>query len=170
MVKVLASAGCYGATASADPWVPLTVSWQVDMRGGPLYLYINGQDGGYVELNVDPDTGSLCDLVVVDLPPVVDRVPEAAPTDRALTPVLDLDLWEWKITPDYKEPGRRDIDAVSLLAHSMPGELFALWFSDLPVGRYLVCGEARVGISVSGDLVSVVVPRPPVVKPKLSMG
>jgi hypothetical protein len=54
MLKVLGSAECPGATASADPWIPLTVSWQVNLRGGPLYLYVAGDDGGYIELKLIP--------------------------------------------------------------------------------------------------------------------
>ncbi|MEU7531753.1 hypothetical protein AB0A74_38880 [Saccharothrix sp. NPDC042600] len=170
MFKVLKSVECSVATASADPWIPLTVSWQLRLRGRPLYLCVTGDDGGYVELKVDPDSGALYALVLVDLPPLTDRPVEHAPVEReSLSPVFDLDLWEWKITPDYKEPAKFDVDATSSLAYSTVGDLSALWFSCSPVGRYLECGEVRVGVSDIDELVSIVVRRPPVIKPDLSM-
>lgn len=171
MFKVLAGAECPGATASADPWIPLTVSWQVSLRGGPLYLYVTGHEGGFVELKVDPDSGALHALVIVDLPPAINRsVDNALAEAGSRSPVFDLDMWEWKITPDYKEPSKRDIDLTSPLAYSAPDDLFALWFSDSHVTHYLECGEARVGISGVSELVSIVVRRPPVIKPELSIG
>lgn len=161
MLKVLNSVKCSGATSSADPWIPLTVSWQVDLRGGPLYLFLTGRHGGFVELKVDPDSGALYALVIVDLPPVVDRRVESAQVEPgSLVPVFDLNLWEWKVTPDYREPSRRDIDVNSELAYSMTEDLLVLWFSESAVREYFACGDIRVGIAASGELVSVVVPRP----------
>ena len=171
MFKVLGGVECPGATASADPWIPLIVSWQVSLLGGPLYLYVTGNDGGYVELKVDPNSGALYALVIVDLPPMTDRTVEIGPLEAgSLSPIFDLGLWEWKVTPDYKEPAKCDIDATSPLNYSTPGDLFALWFSDVPIGRYLACGDARVGVSPSDELVNIVVPRPPIIKPELSTG
>ncbi|GIF69375.1 hypothetical protein Ais01nite_74100 [Asanoa ishikariensis] len=171
MFKVLNGVACPGATASADPWIPLTVSWAVSLRGGPLYLYVRGDDGGYVELKVDPDSGALYALVIVDLPQHVDRSVKDAPTKPdPLSPVFDLGLWEWKNTPDYKESAKRDTDATSTLAYSTPGNLFALWFSGSPVSSYLECGAVRVGVSDVDELVGIVVNRPPVIEPVLTRG
>jgi hypothetical protein len=170
MFKVLDGLECPRATTSADPWIPLAVSWQVSLRGGPLYLYISGHEGGYVELKVDPDSGALYALVIVDLPPVIERaVDEALIVPGSRSPVFDVDLWEWKVTPDYKEPAERGLDATSVLGYSTPGDLFALWFSESAVSRYFECGEARVGVSDVDELVSIVVRQPPVVKPDLLM-
>lgn len=171
MFKVIAGVECPGAEACADPWVPLSVSWQVMLRGGPAYLYVTGQNGGYIELKVDPDTGALYALIVVDLPPITSRIAEPAPVEGgSQSPVFDLGLWEWKVTPDYKELAKRDVDATSMLAHSTQGNFFVLWFSSSSVGRYLQCGGVRVGISRGGELVNVMVQRPLVAKPELLMG
>ena len=171
MFKVLGGAECPGATASADPWIPLTVSWQVSLLGGPLYLYVTGSDGGYVELKVDPNSGALYALVIVDLPPLIDRTVESGPSEAgSLSPVFDLGLWEWKVTPDYKEPAKPDIDATIPLSYSTPGDLFALWFSGASTGRYLACGDARAGLSRRDELVNIVVPKPPIIRPELSIG
>jgi hypothetical protein len=169
MFKVLDGVGCPGASASADPWVPLSVLWQISLRGGPLYCYVTGDDGGYVELKIDPDSGALCALIVIDLPPLVDRpIGEARIEPGSLSPVFDLELWEWKTTPDYKEPAKHDIDKVGTLARSTSGEFFVLWFAHCPVDRYLECGEARVGVSSDGELVNIVVRQPPVIRPELN--
>lgn len=171
MLRVLGQIECLGATASADPWIPLTVTWQVGLRGGPLYLYVTGQEGGYVELKIDPDSGGLYALVIVDLPPQIERNVGHARVETGLnTPVFDLGLWEWKVTPDYKEPVKHDIDVTSALGYSTPDDSFALWFSYSEVSHYLATGDVRVGVSLDGGLVTIVVPRPPVVEPQLSRG
>jgi hypothetical protein len=109
--------------------------------------------------------------VIVDLPPEVERVVDSAPAQfNSHSPVLDVGLWEWKITPDYKEPSKHDIDVTSSLAYSTPRDLFALWFSDAPVSRYLACGETRVGVSASDEPVNIVVTRPTSRKAKPIVG
>ncbi|WP_415646260.1 hypothetical protein [Stackebrandtia soli] len=171
MLQILGDVECSGAIAEADPWIPLTVLWQISWRGGPLYLSIHGDDGGYVALKVDPDSGALYSLVVSGLPPESDRPIDDAPTvPGSWSPVFDVNMWEWKVTPDYREPSQFHIDATSPLYHSAPGDLLAVWFSDSPVSRYLACGEVRVGVSSIDELVSVVVRRPPVTMPELLPG
>jgi hypothetical protein len=103
------------------------------MLCGPLYLLVNGDQGGYVELKVDPNSGALCGLVVVDLPLYVERaVVPAEVLAGSNVPVLDLDIWEWKVTPDYKEPLKNHADDVSPLAHSHPDGALLLfpWVHD----------------------------------------
>jgi hypothetical protein len=103
MLTVTGRIDCPSATASSDPWIPLNVKWQVPL-GGTLNLYITGSDGGYVELRVDLDAAPLHAMVVIDLPPKIEREIPTLPTESIhTTVVLDLDLWEWKVTPDYKD-------------------------------------------------------------------
>jgi hypothetical protein len=140
----------------------------VNPRGRPLRLYITGASGGYVEMKLDPDSGALYEVVVVDLPPLVEREVEAAPVaDRAVSPVLDRELWPWRITPDYREPMRRDIDITEELAYSRSSEVFSLLFSSSRVSSYLACENVKVGLSEDSELVSIVTPSPPIIEPEL---
>ena len=168
MLKVLAGAACLGATVSADPWVPLTISWHLSMQGGPLRLYLTGDEGGYVELNVSPDSGALSRLVLVNVPPTTDRIFEVpGGAAEQLSPVLDLGLWEWKVTPDYREPASRDAELSSTLTYSKRSDEFTLWFSGSPVVRIITCGKVCVGVSQDNEMVAIRVPTPEIVEPEL---
>ena len=171
MLKVLDAAECSGAVAEADPWIPLTVSWQTNSYGWVLYMCVADSERNRVELSVDSDSGALFRMVVLDLPPEIARPVDEAPTvPGSWSPVFDVNMWEWKVTPDYREPSQFHIDATSPLYHSAQDGLLAVWFSDSPVSRYLACGEVRVGVSSIDELVSVVVRRPPVTMPELLPG
>lgn len=87
----------------------------------------------------------------------------------SLTPAFDLDLWEWKVTPDYKEPAKNWAKATCALSYSTPDNVFALWFSDASVRRYFRCGDVSVGTSRDDGLVNIVVHEPPAISPELLM-
>jgi hypothetical protein len=166
VVKIVGTTTCHGVSYEADPYTPLTVSWHVRTDGGPLYLYVRGEEYGYVELKVDPNTLALCKLVVIDLPPSTDRnVDPGSYRSGSSSPVLDRTQWKWKTTPDYTEPLRRDADITERLHYSKSRDTFALWFSDARSVRYLACGGAMVGVSADDEMVCVAVPTPPASEP-----
>ncbi|EHR62592.1 hypothetical protein [Saccharomonospora cyanea] len=168
MLRVLGRAPSGLARSEADPWIPLKVFWEVRRPGVSLDLHITGRSGGFVEMRVDSESGALHELVGITLPPVTRRTLQEAPVvEDMASPVLDRELWPWKVTPDYKEPERTNIDMSGELSVSTVEGDVVLWFSDLPVHGYIACGEVKVGCSSTSDLVCIVAPDPPIVEPEI---
>lgn len=166
MIKIVGAMTCQDVSYEADPYTPLTVSWRIRVDDAPLYLYVRGEDHGYVELKVDPKTLALCKLILIDLPPPTDRsLSSALEHEGGLSPVLDRAQWVWRVTPDYEEPLRRDVDITERLYYSKSRDTFVLWFCGAPSARYLACSNAIVGVSADNEMVCVAVPTPPVVEP-----
>lgn len=150
---------CRLALVDSDPWVPLTVVWADAVPAPRLRLYVRDPQQGYVELKVDPGSGGLRGIVVIDTPRLVDREqPGGAAVVRDMVPRLDLQMWPWKLTPDYREPLLEDVDVQCSLALSITDERFTVWFADDAVEKSLLAGSARVGISEGGGLVFIDVP------------
>jgi len=128
-----------------------------------LHLHVHGEEGGYVELKVDSTTFALQKLVVVEeeAPPPSDS-PIEIPTDsfEYLAQIFDLDLWEWKIMPDYAEPASRESDVDLGLGSSRNEDFIALWFDNDPTARFLGCGDVKVGVSADGAMTCAITPVP----------
>lgn len=157
---VLSSAESPPGAVASDHLIPLSIAWPVVLDDAPLYLFVSDPRGGYVELKVDADTGALVGLVVIDLPSMIEReIPSEEAESTPGVPVLDVSLWPWRVTPDDREPLRRDIDLKQGLAYTLTADLCIVWFSRAVVDRFLVSGEVRVGISSADELVLVSTPR-----------
>lgn len=168
-VRVTGLVSSPAAVAEADPWIPLKVSWPVERRGGGLSVYVHGVDGGYVELRSDEVSGALTGLVVVDAPPAGARSFEAGAPETADTAViLDAELWEWRVTPDYREPARRDTTVMADLSLTVADGHTTMWFGSAAVARFAVAGPVRVGLSAQDELICVSTPTPDVVDPGLN--
>lgn len=166
MIAVVGSIECAGSTVSADPWIPLKISWEIALEGQPLYLFVSGDSGGYVELKIDPNSGALYGLVLLESPPQTPRsISQAVKSTNHRVPLVDLDLWDWRVTPDYREPTGRDAEMTCQLGQSAFNDALRIWFSSEPVLELLRCQDATVGIGAHGDLVVVEVPQPAVVHP-----
>jgi len=98
-VRVTGLAPSPAAVAAANSWLPRTVSW-------PLYVAVRGADGGYVELRSDELSGVLTGLVLGHRPHRL-ALDAGVPEMSGAAVVLDAELCEWKVTPDYREPVRR---------------------------------------------------------------
>lgn len=154
MIQTTGTAPCQGSTAECDPWVPLRISWHDNGRQ-PLYLMVTGTNGGYVEIKVDPETGALVGLTVIDLPPMVaGPAPETSgSTEEAVVPTLDVTLWPHR---DQLATDRRVARAeCGLGACPSPGR-FTLVFSAEPSSRRTQCGGTTVELSASGELTRVI--------------
>ncbi|WP_157577059.1 hypothetical protein [Saccharomonospora iraqiensis] len=126
-------------------------------------MFIYGESDGFIEFKLDPVSGGLRNVVVIDLPPLIGReIEDISSVDHSASPAFDRELWPWKVTPDYSEIAERDIDMVEYLAFSESGGVIALWFSNNPVESYLVCGEVKVGVTSRSELVNIVTPKPPI--------
>lgn len=166
MIRVVDSAPCGPIQVTADPWIPLTVKWQLAARSGILNLYIRGTDGGYVEMRVDEGTGALVELVVIDAPPdSSSRCSVPSDSVTAGTVVLDREIWEWRVTPDYVEPAKRDSTIIQPISWSLLGETISLMFNGSKASRFVGSNDAAAGISESDELVCITVKRPDVELP-----
>lgn len=72
-----------------------------------------------------------------------------------MTPVLGLDLWSWKETPDYREVIRRDVDIEAPMNYEQFDDVIAVWFDAAPATRLLQAGVAQVGVSGHDELVAI---------------
>ncbi|NKY39062.1 hypothetical protein [Cellulomonas septica] len=155
MIATVGTAPCRTAVAAPDPWIPLDVVWGDDTPGARVYLYVTDPAGGFVELKVDPDSGELCELIVINLPRRVHRTLESAEVEEDRTAVVDLATWSWIAGSDPREPERPDVDVTGALTYSAEGDRVTLWFSDAPVERLLRTGPVRVGLARTGAIVAV---------------
>ncbi|MGY4645844.1 hypothetical protein [Cellulomonas sp. URHB0016] len=155
MIKIVGTVSCQSAFSEPDPWIPLKVTWG-DLAPAPrLYLFVSDPRQGYVELKIDPDSGALRGFVVINLPAMVDRELEPAIVRDRQIALLDLGNWPWKVTPDYSEPERLDIDIESSLACSSSHNRLVIWFSDEPIAKFLQVESIRIGVSSGGELVAI---------------
>lgn len=166
VIRATGLVSCTAAVAEADPWIPLKVSWPVERHGGALNLYLRGAGGGYVELRSDEVSGALTELVVIDTPPDGDRTPDtSAPEAADRTVVLDAEMWEWKVTPDYREPARRDTTMTTDLTLAVAGGQTTVWFGTAEPVRFAIAGTVRAGLTAQDELICVSVPTPEAVDP-----
>lgn len=167
MIRVVDCAPCGPIEVTADPGIPLSVKWQLAVRSGILNLYIRGIDGGYVEMRVDESTGALVELVVIQAPPDGPSrcsIPSDLPTSE--TVVLNREIWEWHVTPDYIEPARRDASVSQKLSWSVLDNTVSLLFGESEVSRLIGSPDAVVGISKSRELACMTVRLPNVELPQ----
>ncbi len=93
-----------------DPWISLIVKWGVENFGDLLHLLVRDPAQGYLELQVDPESGALVALILLNEPEEIGRaVDDVAQIRDFESPVLDLSIWPWKATPDYKEPAEFNV-------------------------------------------------------------
>jgi hypothetical protein len=161
VITVVGEAPCSGVTVESDPYVPLTVTWQVPRSGQPLYLRVSGTAGGELEFKIDPVSGALLEAIVIDSPPATSGVPALPAPDPAAdaTPVVDRSPWELGDPPDPHLPAHRVISTRSAVGMATAGDLTAVVVSAEPVVRSVGCGPVRVGIAAGGELVAVVSAR-----------
>lgn len=154
MLSVVGFAACDVPDVEADEWIPLNIVWGRP-QGQPLYLRISGEQGGEIELKVDPDTGTLCEFIVLIEPPdVVRAISTTAGEHSGSVPVLDRSLWSWKETPDYREPKDRFATMRADLGRVSADE-YVVVLSGRPTSAYATAGSVRVGISEDGYVTEV---------------
>jgi hypothetical protein len=166
LIKIVGQVSCDTSDVQADPWIPLTVTWQLERGSGLLNLYVRGTSGGYLEMRVDESTRALVELVVIESPP--ETVSHCSVPDGLTTlgtVVLDRDIWQWRVTPDYTEPAKRDSSVLQELSWSVQGDTISLLFASSQPTLFVGAGDAQLGISESGELVCMVVRKPDVELP-----
>jgi hypothetical protein len=158
MITVVGELPCAGVTVESDPYIPLTVTWQVARAGQPLYLRLSGTGGGELEFKVDPVSGALLEAIVIEPPPAspapapVD--PPAAGSPPGVTAVCDRRAWFGDDPADPHAPARRVVSEQRELSMETSGDRVVVRLSGRPAARHLWCGPAGIGVAVDGELVS----------------
>jgi hypothetical protein len=95
MIRVIDSIACSGVNLEHDPWIPMKVTWEPRPAEKPLYLIISGSNGGEVEMKVDPTTGMLVQVVVIEEPRQVEGTGPLPPDPRTQghSPVIERTPW-----------------------------------------------------------------------------
>ncbi|MDO5082437.1 MAG: hypothetical protein Q4D89_03410 [Arachnia propionica] len=160
-VRTVGVAASTGTVIETDRWVPLMMEWDCVISDAPLYLFIRDPADGFVELKIDPDTGALIGFVIIDLPQKDDRgrTLHGVPT-KVGTPVVDRDMWPWKVTPDYREPAKRNVDMTLPLASSVDDDHLTVWIGEGQPEVNLTTGDVAVTIGRDGALLAISVPWP----------
>lgn len=161
MITTIGVAASTGTVLATDRWVPLMLEWDCIISDTPLYLFIKDPTHGFVELKIDRDTGALIGFVIIDLPHEdgQGRTLHAVPSKPG-SPIIDRDLWPWKVTPDYREPANRDLDMTLPLASSVHDDRLTVWIGDGQPEVNLTTEDVTVTIGHDGTLLAIAVPWP----------
>ncbi|QPL06037.1 MULTISPECIES: hypothetical protein [Actinomyces] len=161
VVRTVGVAPSTGTLIETDRWVPLMMEWDSVISDAPLYLFIREPADGFVELKIDPDTGALIGFVIIDLPQEDGRgrTLHGVPA-KAGTPVVDRDMWPCKVTPDYREPAKRNVDMSLSLASSVDDNCLTVWIGEGQPEANLTTEDVAVTIGRDGALLAISVPWP----------
>ncbi|WP_410790085.1 hypothetical protein [Kribbella sp. C-35] len=157
MIFVVDSMSCEAVVVESDSWIPLKITWEPRPTGRPLYLRISGSYGGEVEIKIDPLTGMLVQVIVLEAPPVLGegiRVPPSVLVETSV-PVVDRSLWGWEEGQEGIAPDRSVVAIVESLRLVRAGDRVGLVFSDQEPVRYVCCRDVIVAISTDGRLVEI---------------
>jgi hypothetical protein len=149
---------CSEVVMERDAWIPMKITWMPRLAVQPLYLRVAGLSGGELELKVDPSTGGLFQLIVVDAPPLGREWPEvsqAKETCERCGPVIDRSLWSSIENAEDAQwpPPRVTVDAP--LQFVLADGSARLRMAGQEVVSWLSCGTVRVGVGSDRELVEV---------------
>lgn len=165
MIKIVGDSTCAQALVESDPWTALRITWLPKPCGSPLRLHAAGDRGGWVELKVDPATGRLAQLVVIDLPPLPlhdhGETAERRHGPGLRVPVVDRSLWDAveKSASDGAGNGGAMVSVTAGLGFCYRGEELLLTFAEVGIARYLHCGNVTVGLTAEDALATVAATR-----------
>ncbi len=158
MIEVIGERECRESVVETDPWIPMKITWLPRATGQPMYLRISGIRGGEVELKIDPATGALVQMIVINAPPQaeVPAIRVAEKESPSAVPIINTSMMCGEST---ELPSRQDLSG-SVVAFVAPlafesGETYMrLSLGDTAPVKFLKCGKACVGISETQELVS----------------
>jgi hypothetical protein len=159
MLKAIDVLTCTTVEVESDAYVPLTITWGTDSRLQPLYWRISGSNGGEVEIKVDPQSGMIRELVVIDEPPgtVDTSPPRSLPKTDTGIPAFDRSPWGISTNPDYSKFQSRVITSNEVIAFSREHGTARLLFPAKQTARVLMCEYSQIHLAGDGSLSAVVV-------------
>jgi hypothetical protein len=159
MIKAIDVLTCTSVEVESDAYIPLTITWATDSSLQPLYWRISGSNGGEVEIKVDPRSGIMRELVVIDEPPGTfdTSTPGSIPKMDTGIPVFDRSSWGISTNPDCSKFQSRVITSREVIAFSRKQRTARLIFPAKQTARVLVCGNSQIHLAGDGSLSAVVV-------------
>lgn len=148
------------AEVRSDAYIPLSVSWVTIGSVQPIYYRIQSDDGGDVELKIEPLRGELVGAVVIDSPVRHVQVPQAAHMPSRVTQgsvFVSLELWN--PNPD-NVPTKKVIYEKGDLGAGEDRVYLYYAFSDAVPARFIFAGRAGFGITDSGVLSALISKKP----------
>lgn len=135
---------------------PLKVSWFPVGSVGPVYCMLRADNGGLLEIKVEPLTGELVAVILVLGPPLT-APPLLVPDADEMILVegnVQLDLAPWAPNPDGAAT-KSLVDQYGPLGLVETEEHVEIRLADDPVCQRVASGAADVGLSGDGRLISV---------------
>jgi len=110
-------------------------------------------------MKIDPLTGTLFQVIVIEAPPQVEANGEESldVEAQAQAPVIDLSLWEWRDGPDGSTPGESVVSIVADMGFMHGADRIGLTLGSQEARS--ICAlrkNVAVGISGQGGLVEIV--------------
>jgi hypothetical protein len=136
-------------------YICLAVDWVPPASVRPVYYRVHGELSGDVEVKLEPNTGEVIGLVVIEPPSNRIRVPRSALERGSGSGAVFIDLEEWDLDADHF-PRRQVVhDKQTLALGEAEGSIYYSWFDEEP-DRFIWSGSVGLGITVSNKLSGIV--------------
>jgi hypothetical protein len=148
------------AEVRSDDYIPLSVNWVRVGSVRPIYYRIQSDDGGDIELKIEPLRGELVGATVIDSPKRRLHVPQAIHAPARVTEgsvFVNLELWE--PNPD-NVPTKQVIYEKDDLGWGEDEVYLYYAFSDTTPDRFIFAGDAGFGITDSNILSALISKKP----------
>ncbi|MDF3289308.1 hypothetical protein [Streptomyces silvisoli] len=157
MIRVVDSIACSEASLECDPWIPMKVTWEPRPLETPLYLRISGSNGGEVEVKVDPTTGMLVQVVVIEEPRQVSGTGPlpTEPKTQQHSPVIERTPWGLGHGSDGVNHSVSAVSAIEDIGFVRTADHIELVFVDQKPARYVCCGNVAVAVSDQGGMAAI---------------
>ncbi|MGW5677902.1 hypothetical protein ACWEV4_22910 [Streptomyces sp. NPDC003860] len=157
-LRIIDEIPCASVEFEFDSTIPLQISWGVSNQYvQPVYAVFSGVSGGYVEIRVNPQTGALLEVTVVDAPPGTkfDDIGHSGSIEMGMVPVFDLDAWGERL--HGFSTGERALRGAMNLKSVTDGNRYVIKFSEDSAVKRICCGVVSVGVSADGLMTDIAV-------------
>ena len=150
------------AEARFDDYIPLSVNWVPAGGVRPIYYRIQSDDGGDIELKIEPLRGELVGATVIDSPGRRVEVPQTiyVPSQVKEGSVF-VNIEPWNPNPD-NVPAKRVIYEKDALGWGEDEVYLYYTFSYTTPNRFIFAGDAGFGIADSDTLSALISKKPSV--------
>ncbi|MEU3012741.1 hypothetical protein [Nocardia asteroides] len=154
MVEISGWSSCENVIDESDEWIPMSISWDVEVSGRLLYLRISGKTGGEIEIKVSALTGSIHSFIVLEWPPESSKDCASAPETTIASAVPNIKMDIWGPAPLDLFRVRPVFISAQLEMHRTRDEITVIIGCDTEITTSIECEFLSVGISRSGELIS----------------
>lgn len=150
------------AEIRSDDYIPLSVNWVPIGSVRPIYYRVQSDDGGDIELKIEPLRGELVGATVIDSPMRHVQVPQAAYMPSRVTQAsVFVNRELWNLNPD-NVPTKEVTYEKGDLGVGEDECYFYYTFSDGVPDKFIFAGRAGFGVTDSGMLSALISKKPSV--------